>query len=364
MSEKHARDILPFQEKDVLIKKKPTDELSELREKYTTESRAQQQELITNITKTETLQLEKTNLDKVKERLVKEKLELTSQLTNLQKKLHNFSEEKQRMEEKLDSEKTKNRQLEAHVGPLEKKAIETETKIREISEKFARENEEKIERIRKLETELGFLLEEREFLLSKVDTSERVFQEKTEQLKKNNAEFSEKYQNQSKTIERLMLQKRNVMFQLANEVKRNGILVKENSELNQTIHVQQQIIADLGVSPEHQNGTFVSKKERHVSSHVTSHVTSHPPPSVQTQHHLGAPFPHVTSHVTSIPPPLPDKNNTFVHQNDRDLLSSRSERDLSDVVVVQSGSWLSSVPLFGPFLSPPKTFRKKFEVIV
>jgi len=167
-----------------------------------------------------------------------------------------------------------------------------------------------------------------------------------------------------------MLQKRNVMFQLANEVKRNGILVKENSELNQTIHVQQQIISDLGVSPEHQNGTFVSKKERHVSSHVTSHVPSHPPPSGQTQQ-VGHPIPHVpshvpshvSSHVSSVSAPVLVENNTVV-QNDRDTMSSRRERDLSDVVVIQSGSWLSSVPLFGSILSPTKTFRKKFEVIV
>lgn len=36
------------------------------------------------------------------------------------------------------------------------------------------------------------------------------------------------------------------MLQLTNEVKRNGILVKENSELKQTLQVQQAIVQNLG----------------------------------------------------------------------------------------------------------------------
>jgi len=251
---------------------------------------------------------------------------------------------------KLETELQRSQNYENMVMPLEKKLNEREQTLHQLNSQYTLDSEEKFAYIKKLEADCKAYKDEREFLTGKVQMSEKMLTEKIEQLRKEGQELSENYQNQCRTIEKIMLQKRNLMFQLTNEVKRNGMLVKENSELRQTIQLQQHYINNMGIQspPIIISGTPLH--EKHQNGANNSEIPLHPEqPMVQ-----------IINPVISSPAlPLPvvevgPQSKPVFHTPDYD----------EDTITINSNSWISTVPFLGKFLSPPKTFRKKFEVIV
>jgi len=282
-------------------------------------------------------------------------VEINCQITQLQIQTHHLTESNTTLTTNLETERQKTQQLENLLQPLEKKLQEREQTLQQLTSQYTLDKEEKLAYLKKLEADCRAFKDEREFLLSKVQISEKMLTEKIDQLRKEGQELSENYQNQCKTIEKIMLQKRNLMFQLTNEVKRNGTLVKENSELRQTIQLQQHIIANMGIqspasvqileTPDqleitHQNG----------AASEVSPGTRYPEPS---QPHIVIP---AMNHMWPVEARTTLNNNPVVLR--------KPEYDHEDTITINSNSWISSVPILGKFLSPSKTFRKKFEVIV
>src|SRR5690606_9438217 len=100
-----------------------------------------------------------------------------------------------------------------------------------------------------------------------VDSHEEVQQKKKAEWRQESAENYQRWQNQARAIEQLMFQKRQLMFQLSNEVKRNGLLVRDVAELQQTIHVQRQMLHNLGIP---QSGYSNSPSESAVPTATTT----------------------------------------------------------------------------------------------
>jgi len=142
------------------------------------------------------------------------------------------------------------------------------------------------------------------------------------------------------------------MFQLTNEVKRNGFLVKENSELRQTIKLQQHINYNMGI----QSPPSVQIPDTPDLLEITSHqngAASEVSGGAASQSHIVIP---------AMNPLWPVEARTTLNNNP--VILRKPEYDHEDTITINSNSWISSVPILGKFLSPPKTFRKKFEVIV
>jgi len=142
-----------------------------------------------------------------------------------------------------------------------------------------------------------------------------------DELQLDNRELAQKYLNQIKIIERLMQQKSTLIAQFASEVKQNGQLLKEKLELQQSLQLQTQVLINLGVDSSSFNNQNPQKgqNDKNVAANKNIRI---PPPQLSQHKHKG------------------------------------------DVIVLDSGGWLSSVPVLGRLLGSRRTFKRTFEVVV
>eukprot|EP01125_Pyxidicula_operculata_P017777 TRINITY_DN6273_c0_g1_i1.p1 TRINITY_DN6273_c0_g1~~TRINITY_DN6273_c0_g1_i1.p1 ORF type:complete len:567 (-),score=173.56 TRINITY_DN6273_c0_g1_i1:41-1702(-) len=301
------------------------------------------------------------DLNKLKQDLIERDVHLQDlKLLSSKLQLSNdeITTERDQLKSKFEAEKKKTELLESKRISSEKKLTDRESEIQKMTITRMKEHEERMKYIEQLQTENHSLIEEREKLIEKDKNSDDIFRQKTDKMRHELAEITAKHENQIKTIERLLVQKRNLMFQLGNEVKRNGILIKENSELKHSLQVQQQLILQH-VSPDSAAvAALLAQQEAQFQLHNNANGSS---PSSGLVIGVGPSSPSQHDMNTPMYAPVPHGNIPS------GLVDMRKKIDNNgDTVVMNTGgtSWLASIPIVGRFWGKQKTFKKTFEVIV
>jgi hypothetical protein len=139
------------------------------------------------------------------------------------------------------------------------------------------------------------------------------------------------------TTDKVMAQKSVLLEQLANEVRRNGILVKRNAELYESLQLQKQVVLNNGMTSD---------------PHLMS-PAARPGPN-NTPGRLNLPPPPLDGPAT---PVNPKARAQYLANSANTSQSPYSERS-------NSGGWLSGIPLVGRILSPARTPTKKNVQVV
>eukprot|EP00029_Vermamoeba_vermiformis_P009907 TRINITY_DN5100_c0_g1_i1.p1 TRINITY_DN5100_c0_g1~~TRINITY_DN5100_c0_g1_i1.p1 ORF type:complete len:637 (-),score=240.99 TRINITY_DN5100_c0_g1_i1:72-1982(-) len=139
------------------------------------------------------------------------------------------------------------------------------------------------------------------------------------------------------TTDKVVAQKSVLLEQLANEVRRNGVLVKRNAELYESLQLQKQVVLNNG-------------------------MTSDP----RLMSPAARPGPSNTPGKLNLPPPPLDGPSTPVNPKARAqyLANSANTPQSPYIERSNSGGWLSGIPIVGRILSPARTPTKKNVQVV
>eukprot|EP01124_Arcella_intermedia_P007049 TRINITY_DN14281_c0_g1_i1.p1 TRINITY_DN14281_c0_g1~~TRINITY_DN14281_c0_g1_i1.p1 ORF type:complete len:558 (+),score=165.21 TRINITY_DN14281_c0_g1_i1:1222-2895(+) len=243
-------------------------QLLELKEKYTNETRSQQQRIVANRTKIETINIEKSHVELDIQRLKGEKTELRTSIEELNKNLQKLQTEKSQLDLSLDTILKKNWTLESKIQPLDKKLAKLESELVHFTNTTIKDMEDKSSHLKRLEVTYLTYSEERDILSQKLVNLSKLTETTLNELKRDISEKSKLTKNQVHNLEVIISQKNSLMTQLSNEVKRNNMLLQKNNELKSILRNRLEIIDNYEKNKGKEN--FENIKTLEVISEVES----------------------------------------------------------------------------------------------
>jgi len=167
------------------------------------------------------------------------------------------------------------------------------------------------------------------------------------QLQQEFSNTMKSHEYQAKSIENLMTQKKNLMNQLSTEIKRNGLLVKTNSELKQSLHLQQLVLQNLALDEK----TTEALTQKTMNNQIQS--IKIPPPTFSTHPR------NTDSESETAKPPNPDPGTVSPLAKKNGVIVKKEP-----YVQLSDGGWLASLPLIGRLWGSTKVLKRTFEVTV
>eukprot|EP01130_Rhizamoeba_saxonica_P017680 TRINITY_DN8621_c0_g1_i1.p1 TRINITY_DN8621_c0_g1~~TRINITY_DN8621_c0_g1_i1.p1 ORF type:complete len:326 (+),score=91.10 TRINITY_DN8621_c0_g1_i1:359-1336(+) len=240
-----------------------------------------------------------------------------------------------KIKEKSNERKKKNKDLKGQVMASQTLNSKYENDIQELTEKydelskdyqevsglFNKEREQNIQLKKendKMKLKVQDTNKENERLRNELENVDISFDKRMSKLRHECTDIKNKYIMQLKVIDHHIGKKSLMAMQLAEEVKRNGELIKQNGELRSTIKMQQQIMVGLSIDEEKES-IRILEENKYLENE--QNVTNH------TQHN--------------------DDNPS------------------NEQINTQSRGWLASIPIVGRFWrGNNKTYKRTFEVIV
>jgi len=305
---------------------------------------AQNKELKTNLETTsqalETTKKDKLQLQKDLSNAEKDKSDLLIKTSNLSMTVSTLTGQYSELQHELLKAKSSVSTLETALAPTQAELKSKEAELQQLSQ-----NQKKLEHANQLlTTEKTNLLQtiklNEENTIKKITTLEQQHDRKVQELQNEFTNISKNHKYQADTINNLMNQRRNVMLQLTNEVKRNGILVKENSELKQTLQVQQAIVQNLGQGLDEKAALALNQK-------CLSAIK------------IPAPILNPLTHDPLIPSQHPHPAPAAPPAADPSITPNKSDEN----IYLGPKGWLGSLPIIGRFWAPP-VLKKTFEVSI